>query len=245
MGLCLVSFLSYVLSKYTDIFFDLDRTLWDFDRNSAETLTELYEAYEVDRKLGIRVEEFVNTFRKINAEAWREFRNGVQTKDDMRVNRFVNTFFLHGSSDWKTARKMSLDYINTCPHKSQLVKGVPELLENLRSNYKLHIITNGFSDTQSHKINAGRISHYFSTIVISDETPYRKPEREIFELAVTKAGSHVKASLMVGDDWQKDILGAKSAGMDQAFYNPESLTTDEKATIELKRIDELTDYLQD
>ncbi len=213
--------------KYKDIFFDLDRTLWDFDRNSAETLHELYDDHGLKNELGVDVDSFISKFREINAAEWRDFRNGGQTKEEMRNNRFVQTFFHYGSGDWKLARKLSREYIEICPYKSNLISGARDLLENLKSDYSMHIITNGFSDTQKIKIESSDIRQYFNAIIISDETPYRKPQREIFLEGVKKANAEFEQSIMIGDDWQKDIQGAKRAGMDQIFFNPDKKGVDE------------------
>jgi len=233
------------LIRYTDIFFDLDRTLWDFDRNSAETLTELFEIYGLKEELGIDFFTFMESFRKINASAWRDFRQGNQSKEEMRTNRFLQTFNKYGSSDWKMARKMSLDYIEICPYKGHLIEGAEILLEKLQPNHSIHIITNGFSDTQRIKINSSGLAKYLSEIIISDETPYRKPDTAIFNLALKKCGGKKDSSLMIGDDWQKDIQGARRSGINQVFFNPEDIAVLEKGstTYVIKRLCEIDNIL--
>ena len=233
------------MKEYSHIFFDLDRTLWDFDRNSGETLRELYEEYDLYNLLGIDVSTFVEAFREINAQSWRDFRLGSQTKEEMRTNRFVQTFFKYGCSDWKIARKMSNDYIEICPYKSHLVDGAQDILDYLVEDCDLHIITNGFSDTQRIKIESSGIVGYFRQIVISDETNYRKPQPEIFNVALKLAGAKKDNAIMIGDDWHKDIMGAKKAGIDQIFYNPEEsqIEDSEKATHEVRDLREISERI--
>lgn len=208
--------------SYSHFFFDLDRTLWDFDRNSAETLSELYDNHRLEDLLNIDVQSFIQSFREINAQSWREFRKGKESKDELRNNRFVQTFFRFGSGDWKLARQLSREYVETCPHKGNLMPGTIELLEKLSNNNRgIHLITNGFSDTQRIKIKSAGLEKFFDQVVISDETDYRKPDRAIFRHALKLAKAVDKASLMVGDDYEKDIVGAQRAGIDQVHLNPQ------------------------
>jgi putative hydrolase of the HAD superfamily len=209
-------------------------------------LAELYASFDIEKELGISVLDFISSFRAINAEAWREFRNGDQTKDEMRANRFVQTFFKYGSGDWKKARQMSLAYLEICPYKGHLIDGAKDLLDDLIKDHSLHIITNGFSDTQRIKLTSSGIVSYFKEVVISEETPFRKPEREIFVEALKRAKAAMNNALMVGDDWHKDIQGAKRAGIDQVFFNPEkkAITEPGSSSYEVVHLSEISKILK-
>ena len=212
------------MTKYSHLFFDLDRTLWDFDRNSEECVNELFLNHKLETELGIDFSVFYQSFKEINAISWRDFRKGEQSKEDLRLNRFVQTFFKYGSGDWKKARLLSRQYIEICPMKVNLVKGAKDLLETLKGKVEIHIITNGFSDTQRVKIKSSGLDVYINQIIISDETSFAKPDAGIFKLALNKAGARASDSLMIGDDYRKDIIGAKNAGIHQAHYNPRHIT---------------------
>lgn len=232
------------MTAYKHLFFDLDRTLWDFDRNSSECLNELFINHKLEAELGIDFSVFYQSFKEINAISWRDFRKGEQSKEELRLNRFVQTFFKYGSGDWKKARILSREYIEICPKKDHLVKGAKDLLEILKGNYEIHIITNGFSDTQRIKIKSSGLDEYINQLIISDETSFAKPDAGIFRLALKKAGAISSDSLMIGDDYKKDIIGAKNAGINQAHYNPD-LTTfkGEKPTYTLAELSELKTIL--
>lgn len=229
------------MTYYSDIFFDLDRTLWDFDRNSAETLNELYESYGLKNELEIENFVFIQSFREVNAREWRDFRKGIKTKEELRENRFIKTFLKYGSNDLEKARKLSFEYTEICPHKTHLVDGAQDLLESLFDKCNMHIITNGFSEIQHIKIDSSEIRKYFKQIIISDDTPYRKPQREIFYEGIKRAKTSFKNSVMIGDDWNNDIQGAYRAGMDQVFFNPQNKAVIEKgsSTYEIKKLIEI------
>ena len=226
--------------KYTDIFFDLDRTLWDFDRNSSETIQELFIELKIEEKTGTTFEPFFQKFIELNDALWKDFRQGEISKEALRASRFTETFFHFNSGDWKTARKMSALYLEICPYKTHLVEGAKEVLEYLVKKYKLHLITNGFKDSQRIKIQSSGLESYLSEIIISDETPYRKPMRAIFNYAMDKAGSEPERSIMIGDDIHKDILGAKKASMDQVYLNAKKKPLDKfRPTYEVNKLSEL------
>ena len=158
----------------------------------------------------------------------------------MRITRFAMVFRKIGSDDMEEAMKLSRDYIKICPMKEHLVEGALEVLDEMNRNYRLHIITNGFSDTQRLKLRAQSIEKYFKTVVISDETPYSKPERGIFMLAAKMTGADTSASLMVGDDGHNDIEGARNAGIDQVYFNPEGKSRgSQPPSYEISRLREL------
>jgi putative hydrolase of the HAD superfamily len=229
---------------YTDIFFDLDRTLWDFDRNSNETVHELFVNLKIEEQVGVQFQPFFQKFIEMNDSLWKDYRQGEISKDDLRTSRFSQTFFHFKSGDWKTAHKMSALYLEMCPYKSHLVEGAKEVLDYLIDHYKIHLITNGFSESQRIKIRSSGLESYFTEIIIADETPYRKPMRAIFKHAMEKAGSLPKNSIMIGDDLHKDILGAKKASMDQVFFNyMDKPAVKPRPTFEIKKLTELLEVL--
>lgn len=233
------------MTAYKHLFFDLDRTLWDFDRNSLECVNELFVNYKLETELGIDFTVFYRTFKEINAISWRDFRKGEQSKEDLRLNRFVQTFFKYGSGDWKKARKLSREYIEICPKKVHLIEGAEDLLESIKGKVEIHIITNGFSDTQRVKIKSSGLDKYINQLIISDETSFAKPDTGIFNLALKKSGASKSDSLMIGDDYRKDIVGAKNAGINQAHFNPEHTTfKGEKPTYTLAELSELKSILR-
>jgi len=229
--------------KYRHIFFDLDNTIWDFRRNSDETLRELYQTHQLD-KLGVKSPEFfIEKYQARNELMWEQYRLGKITKEELRDQRFVYTFWDMGLEATIAPPELSGDYIRRSVTKSHLFPHAHETLSYLQSKYTLHIITNGFEEAQYIKLNSAGLEKYFVEIIISEHTGYKKPEKEIFIHSMQKAGSIESECLMVGDGLEVDVLGAMEAGWDAVYFNPLKLPHAEKPTYEIESLDELRNFL--
>ncbi len=198
------------------VFFDLDHTLWDFDRNSKLAFERLF----VKHRITIDIEDFIAVYEPINFEYWRLFRNDEITKQELRRGRFSRAFqpfgitFSNDELDF-----LATSYIDELPKDNHLFEGVLDVLEYLVERYELHIITNGFHEVQHLKLRNSGIYGYFKTITTSEETGLKKPNPVIFQKALEKAFAIPHQSLMVGDSFEADILGAASVGMETLFFN--------------------------
>ena len=133
---------------YKYIFLDLDNTLWDFDKNSHETLEELFEKFNL-QKIGILdCDNFILNYKLENDKLWKLYRENKIEKDKLRFLRFQNTLQLYNINDNSLADSISIDYINICPLKKNLISGAIELLGYLKKKYSLTMITNGFKEVQ-------------------------------------------------------------------------------------------------
>jgi putative hydrolase of the HAD superfamily len=231
------------MKKYKHIFFDLDNTLWDFDRNSSETLNELYEKYELS-KLGIKsAHEFIVKYNLCNAIMWEQYRLGKIDKETMRSKRFTFTLWDMGIDTSLVPTQLADDYIANSPRKNNLFPDTAETLEYLHKKYTLHIITNGFMEVQHIKLESSDIKKYFDHVIISEHTGFRKPDVNIFYYALKKAKAEANESVMVGDGLEVDIIGARNAGWDTVFFNPRGIPHLEKVTHEIKNLNELRNIL--
>jgi putative hydrolase of the HAD superfamily len=224
--------------KYKHIFFDLDRTLWDMERNARETLAELYEKYALKEKGVPSVDEFVQHYNDYNDLLWDRYRRRIIDKATLRALRFKQTLAHFGVHDKHLAEKFDHEYISEAPKKTNLVPGARELLEQLSPDYRLHIITNGFPEVQAFKMEHSGLRPFFEVIVTSEGCGHSKPDSKIFAHALKLAGGQREHALMVGDDLEVDIVGARAAGWSQVFYNPSGGKHDEDVT------HEVTDLLQ-
>ena len=227
-------------SKYKHIYFDLDRTIWDFEGNATETLLDIQEKFDLKH---IPAEDFRKTFSYFNEQHWQLFREGRIKKEDLRNERFKKTLAKFGFKDEIFAEKVAIEYIRIGPTKTGLIPFAREVIEELHKHYTLYIITNGFYDIQSHKLHNSRIDTYFSKVITSEDAQASKPKRGIFEYALSTANAKKKESLMVGDDLELDILGAKSFGIDQAYFNPLGLKHKESVTFEINSLLDLKKIL--
>lgn len=231
------------MRKYDHIFFDLDRTLWDFDSNSREALTELFHELDWGSVTMPDAQEFITTYQQINERCWDEYRRGLIDKAELRVLRFRKSLAVYQLHDDAQADYLGDRYIEVSPRKTNLETGTMEVLEYLKSReYILHIITNGFAEVQYIKMQNSGLTDFFEEIIISEDVGEKKPHPMVFNHALSRAGAQPSASLMIGDDWAVDVHGAAGVGMDQVYYNPDNRKGGE-STFEIRELRELCNFL--
>ena len=221
------------MKQYKHIFFDLDRTLWDFDAAAEVAFERIYEKYDL-QSLGIpNAHEFHEVYHPLNERLWELYREDKITKDYLNRTRFVLPLEHYGIHDTNLADHLSVDYVYWSPRIVRLVSGAKELLDYLKPKYHLHLITNGFREVQHIKLNASGLEPYFETLTVSEEVGVKKPNPEIFLYALNKAQASVEESLMIGDEMAVDIDGARAIGMDQVLFNPKREAVVGKRTYEI------------
>lgn len=210
------------MKPYKHIFFDLDHTLWDFEKNSEETLYTLYHEFGLDEyeKLFDR-DSFYRKYKFVNHLLWDLYNKGKIDQKELREARFVKTLTGLGLEPHQVPTGISEAYTDLCPQKTAVFPYTFEVLDYLKPKYGLHIITNGFKDVQYIKMNGSRLTDYFGEIVTSECCGYKKPDKRIFEHALDRIQVRSEDCLMIGDNLECDIDGARLAGMDQVFFNPE------------------------
>ncbi|MDP4210209.1 MAG: YjjG family noncanonical pyrimidine nucleotidase [Bacteroidota bacterium] len=225
--------------KYRHLFFDLDRTLWDYDLNAAEALAEIYQTHNLAQTVG-GLDSFRESFAKYNDLLWTDFREGRIRKNTLRTLRFERILADFGITNPDMAEKLNTDFLNSCPRKANLIPGTIELLDYLKEQrYSLHIITNGFIRIQRIKMESSGIADYFQRIFSFENTGGHKPHRAIFAHAVTSVNARKVDSLMIGDDMEVDIVGARNYGIDQVYFNPGHVVHSGKTTYEVFELSEI------
>src|SRR5690554_60219 len=208
------------LSKYRHLFFDLDHTLWDYDRNVQESLNELFEIYRLP-DLGVSTfDDFFGAFKAVNFSLWGLYNVGKIDKTNLRKERFKRVFEHLGADGLSVPLEMEEDFMRRTSSKPHVFPHSKETLRYLQDKYELHIITNGFNESQAMKMSASGLTSYFRLIITSETMGHRKPDKRIFEYAVEKLDGNSEACLMIGDNPDSDILGARNAGIDQVLFNP-------------------------
>jgi YjjG family noncanonical pyrimidine nucleotidase len=226
--------------KYKHLFFDLDHTLWDFERSSSESLTEVYHTFRM-ADIGVNsLDEFIRTYLRINYQLWRELERGLIPHGHIREHRFRMVMDELGIKSDADYRQMEETYIELLPTKPYLLDGALDVLDYVQSKgYVLHILTNGFDIAQGKKMQNSGIFHYFTHLITNEKAQARKPDRRIFEYALLCATAQCNECIMIGDNWEADILGAKQVGMDTVFYNPMGNRYEESPTYEIRHLSEL------
>ncbi|OUV75988.1 MAG: noncanonical pyrimidine nucleotidase, YjjG family [Flavobacteriales bacterium TMED123] len=221
------------------IFFDLDRTLWDFETNSHETLLEICEKYNLTN-LGINnYADFIKKYKDINEKLWDLYRDNKITQKDLRRDRFQQTLSQYQITDFQLSEKIGEDYIDICPRKTKLFPYTIEVLDYLQSKYQLHIITNGFHKTQHIKLEHSNLTPYFHQIITSEKVGVKKPNPKIFEFSLSKVNASVEESVYIGDDLEVDVLGCQNCGIDGVYFNPKKIEHQENPKYEISCLSDL------
>ena len=206
--------------KYQHLFFDLDHTLWDFDANAMEALQELYEMFELESKAIGPFQSFYTAYLTHNALLWSRFEKGYITQEELKWKRMWRTLLDFKMPDENLARDMSAEFLLRLPLKKRVFEHTFEILDYLTdTGYSLHLITNGFEKTQWSKLHSSNLAKYFKEVITSESSNSSKPNKEIFDYAIKKAGCKISECIMIGDNLDADIKGAQNAGMDTVFAN--------------------------
>ncbi|WP_395047911.1 YjjG family noncanonical pyrimidine nucleotidase [Flavobacterium sp.] len=207
-------------NKIKHIFFDLDHTLWDFDKNSELAFDRILNNYFPN----IKIEDFIAIYAPINQACWKLYQKDKITHQELRYKRLKDTFdILKQEISEKQIDVISDEYIEFLPDFNHLFDDAIEVLNFLCEKYQLHIITNGFAEVQYKKLNNSNISHYFKTITNSELAGAKKPNPIIFEHALNIANAQKNESIMIGDCLDADVNGALDFGMEAIFFNPNQI----------------------
>lgn len=204
---------------------------------------EIYEKYKLS-ELGVKsVNQFLKAYTIHNEELWALYRVAKITKEKLRGLRFLLTLKDFGIEDEKLAEAIGYDYIRISPLKVSLFPNAYEILDYLKPNYQLLMITNGFSEVQSTKLKSSGLGKYFERVITSEEAGFKKPDRRIFEYALNQTTASKKESIMIGDDPDVDILGAREFGMAQVLFDPEKKFHQNGSTFYINNLIELKNIL--
>jgi len=229
--------------KYRHLFFDLDHTLWDFEKNANETLRTLFKRHDFGRFGTFTVEKFIQVYSDINHALWRLYQNNKITQQQLRDVRFVRTLSKLGVPEADIPPTISAEFTSILPQKSAVFPFTHDVLDYLKPKYRLHLITNGFNDIQDLKLVSSNLAHYFEEVITSEHSGHLKPDPRMFAHALERTGAAAAESLMIGDNLECDVLGAYNSGIDQVYFNPAKRRHFAQATHEISCLSELKDIL--
>mgnify|MGYP001172543181 CR=1 FL=1 len=231
------------MKTYQHLFFDLDHTLWDYDRNVTESLSELYQIYGL-QDLGIPTfEKFFDAFHHINFQLWDWYNIGKIDKQFLRKERFPRIFTQAGGNASAIPAEFEEDFMLRTSSKPHVFPYSKEILTYLKEKYRIHVITNGFNESQAKKMASSGLDVFFELVVTSETTGYKKPDPRIFHFTMDQLKTNPEVCLMIGDNPSSDILGAQRAQIDQVFFNPEGKKIELEPTYTISHLRELEDLL--
>ena len=229
---------------YTDLFFDLDHTIWDFELNSKETIQELFDTYELKNLGLLDFDAYFTQYSMHNHRLWDRYTKGFIKQEELRWKRIYLSLLDFKIADEKLAKQMSIDYLDILPNKTNLFPYTIEILDYLKNKeYKMHLITNGFEAVQFKKIQNSNLASYFIEVITSEASKSLKPHKEIFEYALGKTNATVASSIMIGDNESADIQGGINMGMDTIFVNHINAVPTIPATYTITHLKQLEDIL--
>lgn len=221
------------------VFFDLDHTLWDFDKNSGLTFKKIFELNNINIELGT----FLKVYEPINLKYWKLYREERVSKPDLRYGRLKEAFDTLGVSVKDDMinhlSEAYIDYLTTFNH---LFEGAIEILEYLQYKYHLHIITNGFEEAQERKMQNSKIRSYFKTVTNSEMVGVKKPNPKIFNYALNSAEANPNESIMIGDSLEADIAGAQKVGMRTIHFDYKDIHNGD-GNVRVKQLKALINHL--
>lgn len=213
--------------KYTHIFFDLDNTLWDFEKNSYHALHAAFNYFDI-REKGVEFDKFFSVYCSHNNSLWELYRQKKVVKNELKKLRFQKSFD-ELNVDGVNANEMNSRYLCEMPKQNRLVEGAKDLLGYLKlKGCHLYIVTNGFKEVQHKKLETSDLSAYFKKTFISEDIRATKPDRKFFEYAIKSANAPKQQSIIIGDSFEIDVKGALNFGIDAVFYNPSFSDTQQK-----------------
>ena len=225
------------------VWFDLDDTLWDFTANSLTALTEMYHRRGL-RRWWPTLQMWLDAFHAVNAALWQRYNRGEIDTATLRTQRFRLTFLGAGYSDGdilQLSRQLDEEYLYTLSGLPDLVPGAREVLERMRPNYNIGVLSNGFRDTQPRKLQSGGIDGLVDAMVLSDTIGINKPDRRIYDHALRLSQATAADTVMVGDNPETDICGALRAGWAAVWFDTagRDLSLVDADSTRLARVDSL------
>lgn len=209
--------------KYKNLFIDLDDTLYDFSAASRESFREAYTLLHYERFFE-SLEHYMSLYTPYNLILWKLYGEGKITKGELNRKRYSHPLECVGINDQDLADTFCHESLSRIPTKNCIIPGAIELLEYLRPKYRMFILSNGFKELQSHKMQTAGLDKYFDALILSEDIGINKPRPELFEHALRTTASTIEESIMIGDMFETDIAGAANIGMQQIFFNPKRLT---------------------
>lgn len=207
------------MRHYKTLFIDLDNTLYDFSGNSREAYIAVYNLLDYDRWFR-SFEHYYEIYEEYNLRLWALYAEGKITKEHLNAERYSHPLRVVGAPDPEAIGAQFWDEaMKRLPLGSRLMPHAKEILTYLRPKYKMYILSNGFTELQSRKMQSAGIAHYFDGMILSEDIGVNKPNPAIFTHALQVAESTAEESLMIGDNYEVDIEGAQRVGIDQVFYN--------------------------
>ena len=200
------------------VLFDLDDTIYDHQHSRRSALASLMRAYPMIASQGLRKIESIHERHLQTTHSL--VLAGKILPLDARHTRMRLLFSDLGValSDDQLPEVEDL-YRRTYDENRRAVPGVIPIITALKKTLKIAIITNGLVVDQEEKIQLCGLDGKIDAIVISEKVKIKKPDKEIFHFALSELRVSPEETIVIGDSWKLDVLGARSAGIPAVWFN--------------------------
>lgn len=217
------------------VIFDLDETLLNRAMAVEQMFFKIVEKCYEDVENSVK-NEMLKKFVEYDKESY----------GDNDKTKVFDSFFNAFPPKYILPRNKSQDFWNiNFPHCFTINQDTINLINTIKGQVKVAIITNGSTLRQKAKISNTNLDSCFDTVIISEEVGFSKPDKRIFELALNKLKVQPKDALFVGDDIEKDIGGCQNANINGVWFNPRGIKnhTEIKPYAEINSLDRLVNYI--
>jgi putative hydrolase of the HAD superfamily len=199
-------------------------------------LLHLFNEHQITKHCDTDFEKFIEIYEAINHELWHLYSLKQTTKEELRYQRFHKAFLHFNYNNIQLAHHWADDYLKLSPYKTHLIDGAMDVLLYLQEKYQLHIITNGFKEVQHIKLDYSNLKQFFEHIIISEEHGFNKPDIKIFDLAQQLTNSQAHECVMIGDNFDTDIMGALNANWKAIYLAEKEVNNDDLNFNQINRL---------
>lgn len=229
-----------MMKNYRTLLFDVDDTLLDFGAAEKQALTLLFEEQQL-----LLTAEIESRYGQINQSLWKAFEEGKIGRDEVVNTRFSTLFKeLEKEIDGILFEQKYRNYLN---EGHDLMMGAFDLVQELKDDYDLYIVTNGISKTQYRRLRDSGLYPLFKDIFVSEDTGFQKPMKAYFDYVFARIPNFSKEqTLIIGDSLTSDIKGGQLAGIATCWFNPENKVNETgiEPDYQIQTLEELYQILQ-
>jgi len=201
------------------VLFDLDDTLFDHRGCARDALAAIHQVHQGLRAMPF--DELERTHAGFLEDLHRDVMLGRVPIDVARVERFRRLLDAAGiAPSMPLAAELASTYRETYLTRRRAVAGAAPLLAAVRQRAKVGIVSNNLLDEQQEKLSICGLDRLVDVLVVSEEAGVSKPDPAIFQMALDRLGVGATDTVMVGDSWAADVIGARAAGIRAIWFNP-------------------------
>lgn len=205
-------------TRPTTVLFDLDDTLFDHTGTSRAALRATTANLPFFPALDF--EEFYQHYSDLLEALHLQVLHGRLSYTEARDQRFRGLLarYQPAATPADVAR-LAEAYAGQYPQQRQPVAGALALLQALRPHYRLGIITNNRTAEQLDKLHFLGMADLVDVLITSEDVGVPKPDPRIFRAALHRLAAEPAKTVLVGDNWQADVLGALAVGIRPLWLN--------------------------